>query len=141
MVNEVNRDPANTKALAVVRSFYEHLQKDDIPAVLRLLDAQVKWTEAEGFPYYSGTWTGPNAVFDNLLKRLAVDWDDFTATPLDYITEGARVVSIGEYSGRFKRTGRPMRASFAHVWSVENEKIISFLMFADTAKVREAMAP
>jgi uncharacterized protein len=38
-----------------VRRFYDALRRGDVPAVLSLLDAQVEWTEAERFPYYSGT--------------------------------------------------------------------------------------
>jgi ketosteroid isomerase-like protein len=45
-----------------VRRFYDALGRGDVPAVLSLLDAQVEWTEAERFPYYSGTWRGPDAV-------------------------------------------------------------------------------
>jgi len=33
-------------------------------------------------------------VLDNLLKRLAADWNDFAATPKDYLIEGAKIVSF-----------------------------------------------
>ena len=141
MSKETHRDPGATKKIGIVSSFYDHLGKGDVPAVLDLLDPQVKWTEAEGFPYYSGTWTGPNAVLDNLLKRIAADWDDFAATPKDYVIEGSKIVSFGTYSGTYKRTGKSMRAEFAHLWTVDGGKITSFLMFTDTAKVLEALAP
>jgi len=49
--------PADT-----VRRFYDALDRGDVPAVLSLLDAHVEWTEAERFPYYSGTWHGPQAI-------------------------------------------------------------------------------
>ena len=55
-----------------VRCFYDALGRGDVPAVLALLDSHVQWTEAESFPYYSGTWTGPDAVANNLLIPLAV---------------------------------------------------------------------
>ena len=139
MSNETYRDPDAMKKIGVVTSFYEYLGKGDVPAVLGLLDAEVTWTEAEGFPYYSGTWTGPDAVLNNLLQRLAADWDDFAAIPRDYMIEGARIVSFGTYSGTYRQTGRSMRANFAHVWTVDDDKITSFLMFADTAKILEAL--
>jgi ketosteroid isomerase-like protein len=138
--NIIRNDLATTNKLRVVESLYDSLAKGDVPAVLGLLDPQVKWTEAERFPYYSGTWVGPQAVLDNLLKRLAADWNDFAATPKDYLIEGAKIVSFGTYSGVYKRTGKSMRADFAHVWTVESGKITSFLMYTDTAKVLEALA-
>lgn len=139
MAKETHRDADAATKIGVVSSFYDYLGKGDVPAVLGLLDPQVKWTEAEGFPYYSGTWTGPDAVLDNLLKRLAADWDDFAAVARDYLIEGSRIVSFGAYSGTYKKTGKSMRAEFAHVWTVDGGKITSFLMFTDTAKILEAL--
>lgn len=126
--------------LGVVREFYERLGRGDVPGVLALLDPEVRWTEAEGFPYYSGTWIGPQAVLDKLLKRIAADWTGFAATPKDHLSDGSRIVSFGTYRGVYKQTGRAMRADFAHVWTVADGKITSFLMYADTAKVREALS-
>ena len=125
--------------LDVVQDFYAALGRGDVAAVLGLLDPKVEWTEAERFPYYSGTWHGPQAVLDNLLKRLGQDWDDFTAKANDFLVEGSRAVAFGVYRGTYKRTGRSMTAPFAHVWTVRDGKVINFLMYTDTAKVLEAL--
>ena len=122
-----------------VRRFYDALQQGDIGAVLSLLDPDVEWTEAEGFPYYSGTWRGRDAVLENLLLPLARDWSGFSAQPRDFIAEGDRVVALGRYSGASKKTGRSFSAAFAHVWTVRGDKLARFDMHADTAKVLEAM--
>lgn len=126
-------------ALNIVQDFYAALGRGDVAAVLGLLDPQVEWTEAERFPYYSGTWHGPQAVLDNLLKRLAQDWHDFSATANDFVVEGNRVVSFGVYAGMYKRTGKSIAAPFAHLWTVRDGKITSFLMYTDTAKILEAL--
>jgi ketosteroid isomerase-like protein len=136
--------PMDMEALMItpvdtVRRFYDALSRGDVPAVLSLLDAQVQWTEAERFPYYSGTWQGPQAVLDNLLKPLSSDWEGFSAKAHEFIAEGDRVVSLGVYSGTFKRTGRSMTAPFAHVWTVRGDKLVRFDMHTDTAKVLEAL--
>ena len=128
-----------TTPVIIVRRFYEALGRGDVPAVLSLLDARVEWTEVERFPYYGRTWHGPQAVLDNLLKRLAADWDGFSAKAHEFITEGDRVVSLGTYSGTFKQTGRSFSAAFAHVWTVRGDKLASFNMHTDTAKVLEAV--
>ena len=126
-------------ALNIVQDFYAALGRGDVAAVLGLLDPQVEWTEAERFPYYSGTWHGPQAVLDNLLKRLAQDWHDFSATANDFVVEGNRVVSFGVYAGMYKRTGKSIAAPFAHLWTVRDGKITSFLMYTDTAKILEVL--
>ena len=128
-----------TTPVTIVRRFYEALGGGDIEAVLSLLDPHVEWTEAERFPYYGGTWHGPQAVLDNLLKRLAVDWHGFSAMAHEFIADGDRVVSLGTYSGTFKKTGRSISAAFAHVWTVRGDKLAKFNMHTDTAKVLEAM--
>jgi ketosteroid isomerase-like protein len=128
-----------TTPVEVVRHFYDALGRGDVPAVLALLDAQVEWTEAEGFPYYGGTWHGPQAVLDNLLVPLSADWEGFSARPHEFIATGNRVVSIGTYSSTFKKTGRSLSAAFAHVWTVRDGKLAKFDMHTDTAKVLTAM--
>ena len=122
----------------VIQGFYDALAQGDVPAVLGRLADDVQWTEAERFPYYSGTWVGPQAVLDKLLKPLAADWIDFSARPHEFIVDGDRVVVLGAYAGTYRRTGRSMSSPFAHVWSVRGAKIASFAMYTDTAKVLEA---
>ena len=128
-----------TTPVDIVRRFYDALGRGDVPAILLTLDAQVEWTEAERSPYYSGTWNGPQAVLDNLLVPIARDWEGFSATAADFIAQDDRAVALGQYSGTNKRTGRSIAVAFAHVWTVRNGKIISFVQHTDTAKVLEAM--
>lgn len=128
-----------TKPIDVIRNFYAAIGRGDAAGVLALLHDELEWTEAERFPYYSGTWRSPQEVLEKLLKPLARDWDGFSAKAHDYISEGDRVVSIGEYAGTFKTTGKAMSAAFAHVWTVRDGKIARFDMYTDTAKALEAM--
>jgi len=104
-----------------------------------LLDPQVQWTEAESLPYYSGTWEGPAAGVNNLLVPLARDWEGFAASVHEFIAAGDRVVSLGIYTGTFKKTGRTIGVAFAHVWTVRAGKLARFDMYTDTAKLLEAV--
>jgi ketosteroid isomerase-like protein len=128
-----------TTPVDIVRGFYDALGRGDVTTVLSLFDAQIEWTEAERFPYYGGTWHGPQAVVDNLLVPLSRDWDGFSATAHEFVGGGDRVVALGSYSGTYKQTGRSFTAAFAHVWTVRNEKLARFAMHTDTAKVLEAV--
>ena len=129
-----------TTPIDSVRRFYDALGRGDVPAIFLVLDAQIEWTEAERFPYYSGTWHGPQAVLDNLLVPIARDWEGFSATAADFIAQDDRAVALGQYSGTNKRTRRSIAVAFAHVWTVRDGKIISFVQHTDTAKVLEAVA-
>lgn len=128
-----------TSPTDIVRGFYDALGRGDLAGLLSLLDSQVEWTEAERFPYYSGTWLGPQAVVDNLLVPLSQDWDPFSAKADEFIAQGERVVALGTYSGTSKKTGKSFRSAFAHVWTVRGGKLARFNMHADTAKVLEAI--
>jgi uncharacterized protein len=68
---------------------------------------------------------------------LSGDLDGFSAKAHEFIAEGDRVVSLGTYSGTFKKTGRSFSAAFAHVWTVRGDKLARFNMHTDTAKVLE----
>ena len=122
-----------------VRAFYDKLGHGDVAGVLALLRNDLEWTEAERFPYYSGTWHSAKEVMDKLLVPLSRDWDGFSAKPHEFIAEGERVVSLGVYSGTSKATGKSMTSPFAHVWTVRDGKLAKFNMYTDTAKVLEAL--
>jgi len=126
-------------AAEIVRAFYAAVSRADVPTVVGLLHPDLHWTEAEGFPYYSGTWRHPQDVLDKLLVPLMRDWDNFSAVADDFIVEGDRVVSLGAYAGVNKATGKAMRAPFAHVWRVADGKLARFDMYTDTLVVRRAM--
>ena len=126
-------------AILVVQEFYSALRAGDVTRAVAVLSPDLEWTEAEGFPYYSGTWRGPQAVVDNLLAPLARDWSSFSVTTHEILAVDERVVSFGTYAGTFRSTGRSMSARFAHRWEVRDGKIIRFNMYTDTVKVLDAM--
>jgi len=97
------------------------------------------WTEAEGFPYFDGTWHHPQEVVEKLLIPLGRDWEDFAATPQEFLVDGDRVVAFGVYSGIAKATNKPMRAPFAHRWQIRDGKLARFDMYTDTLLIDRAM--
>lgn len=129
----------SNKALTPVANFYKAVARLDVPGVLATLSDDLCWTEAEGFPYYSGTWRSPNEVLEKLLVPLTKDWDNFAADAEDFVVEGDRIVSFGAYSGTSKKTGKKMRAPFAHLWRVKDGKITHFTMYTDTLLVHRAL--
>lgn len=122
----------------IVRGAYAAFAKGDVPGVLGILDPNVAWTEADGFPY-AGTYNGPDAVLNGVFMKLGAEWDGFSAVPDDFIAEGDKVVSVGYYSGKYKATGKSFRTNFAHVWTLNNGKAVKFQQYTDTAKVQEAL--
>lgn len=126
--------------ISIVSSFYDAIAAGDPGLVLDLLHPDLSWTEAEGFPYFGGTWTRPNDVVQKLLVPLSRDWDGFAATPGEFISNGQVVVAFGTYSGTAKATGKAMSAPFAHRWECRDGKLQRFNMFTDTLLVSRALS-
>ena len=123
----------------VVRGLYEAFAEGDIANVLGVLDPEIEWTEAEGFPY-GGTYTGPQAVLQNVFMKLGTEWDDYRAEPQELLDAGERIIALGTYSGTYKATGKSMRVPFAHVMTLKDGKIVRFVQYTDTLKVNEALS-
>ena len=128
-------------SIQVVQEFYQALRAGDVNRSVAVLSPDLEWTEAEGFPYYGGTWHGPQAVVEGLLIPLTKDWETFSVTPHEFLAQDERVVSFGTYTGTYRGTGRSMSAPFAHRWVVRDGRIVRFNMYTDTAKVLAAMRP
>jgi hypothetical protein len=71
------------------------------------MDPKIEWTEAEGWPLYSGTLVGPQAIVDGVFMRLGEIGDNFSVIPTQLVAEGDTVVALGTYSWNRKGSGEP----------------------------------
>ena len=122
----------------VIRGVYESFARGDVPGVLEVLAPNIRWTEADGFPY-PGTYVGPAAVLENVFMKLGTEWDGFSAVPHEFVAQADRVVALGQYSGTYKKTGKSFSAPFAHAWTLENGRAVRFHQYTDTALVQQAL--
>jgi ketosteroid isomerase-like protein len=120
-----------------IESAYAALARGDLPAVRAVLADDVKWTEAEGFPY-GGTYSGPEAVLEGVFKKLGGEWEGFSALPEEFVVDGDTVIVLGRYSGTYAMTGKRFSAPFAHAWNLRDGKVVRFRQYTDTALAREA---
>lgn len=121
-----------------ITTLYAAFASGDVPTVLGALAPDVRWTEAEGFPY-GGTYVGPDAVLQNVFMKLGSEWDGYSAIPNELIANADTVVALGEYSGTYKATGKSFRAPFVHVWKFSGGHVVSFMQHTDTAVVQRAL--
>ncbi len=126
-------------ALKVVRQFYSLLAEGDAPGALGLLDPGIEWTEAERTPYYVGTVHGVEAVVATVLKPIGNDFDNFAATPSDFVAQDDRVVAFGTYSGVAKATGLTLTVPFVHAWTVLDGRLQRFVQYTDSAAWNRAL--
>ena len=125
--------------LEIVKSTYEGKNSEENGRNLANYAApDIVWTEAKGFPY-GGTYTGIEAVGQNVFNKLATEWINYKFTPEGYVADGDKVVAFGTYSGINRQTGKPFEARVAHLWKLKEGKIISFEQFVDSQTVNEAL--
>lgn len=60
--------------------------------------------------------------------------------PLEFITEGERVVVLGRERSRVKDNGREFTVQWVQVWTVEQQKIVRLRDYFDTGTMAEAFA-
>lgn len=119
----------------LIRGLYDAFATGNVPAVLGAFDQNIEWNEAEGF-MYGGTYTGPNAVVENVFMKLATEWEGFTVTPNKVVDGGdGNVISTGTYSGKYLGTGKSINVPFAHEWELRDGKIVRFRQHTDTAVI------
>ncbi len=126
--------------LAIVQQFYSALAQKDTAAARAFLAPDIEWNQAEGWPEGS-RHVGPEAVLREVLDKNHEEWADWQFNVNQWIEAGDTIVALGEYRGTNRDTGRAMRAAFAHVYDLQDGKIIRFRQYADTARLRDALAP
>ncbi|WP_456428159.1 nuclear transport factor 2 family protein [Rhodocaloribacter sp.] len=124
--------------LDLIRAAYAAFARGDVPAVLGLMDENIAWREAEGFPY-GGLYHGPEAVLNNVFMKLGTEWEGYRAKPEEFIDGGDTCVVLGTYSGTWLATGKRMEAPFAHVWKMRDGKAYAFRQYTDTVLVQRAL--
>ena len=124
----------------LLKDLYAAFGRGDIPAVLEVMSADIRWYQAENNPYRptGEAWVGPDAV-NTLFMRIGADWDGFTVHTKSFHGAGDSVIVEARYTGTFKPTGKSMDAQVCHIWDVKDGKLTRFQQYVDTAKLRDVM--
>ena len=123
----------------IIKGLYDAFAQGDIPTVMAGLKPDVSWTEAEGGPY-GGTYVGHQNVLEGVFMKLGGEWDGFSAIPDEFIAESNKVISLGHYTATYKETGKSFRAPFAHIWTLEEGLVKTFVQHTDTAVHNEPLS-
>jgi len=124
--------------VAIIKNLYEAFAAGDVPGVLEAMSPDIIWNEADNFPYADGNpYIGPEAILNGVFARCIGEWDDFKANIEEILDAGDTVIAFGRYTGTFKATGRSQNTQIAHVWRIQNGKIVRFQQHADTLHVAQ----
>ena len=116
-----------------VKGIYEAFGRGDAAAVLAAFDPEILWAYPDSLFFAEGSpFRGPNEVFNRVFVRLATEWENFKVEPMEYISEGDRVVVLARETGIYRETGGAIDCDAAHVWTIREGKAIEFSSFLDT---------
>jgi ketosteroid isomerase-like protein len=124
----------------IAKSSYEAFGRGDLDGALAMMDGDIEWHQAQGLPHggvYKGLGNVRAAIFDPLDEEW---WEDFDATPTEFLGGGDHVVVLGRYTGRGKKTGALLDIPFAHVWRFRDGRAVRFHQFTDTRGWVKALA-
>ena len=133
--SETSRTMPETN-IEVIRGLYDAFAAGDVPGVLKRLSPDIRWNEAENFPYADGNpYIGPDAVMKGVFARCIGEWKDF-AVAIDEIHDaGDTIIATGRYTGTHTGTGRSLSAQVVHVYRVADGRAVAFQQYVDTLQV------
>ena len=104
---------------------------------LQSLIGETDWVEARGGPY-GGRYHGLGEVAANVFGPIARDVAGFSAVPDEVVPVGEdRALGLGFYRGTTPRG--PLEIRFAHLATVEGERVTRFEQLTDTYEWRQAV--
>ena len=123
---------------AIVQQAYHNFKTGNIQALLDLLSDDVTWQlpEVEGVAI-AGKRSGRDSVRE-FFATVARDQDVIEFEPREFVAQGDKVISLGNYSWRVKDTGREFASDFVHVFTIRGSKIVAFREHFDSAAVAAA---
>jgi uncharacterized protein len=124
-----------------IEGLYQAFGKGDVSYIMSALDPEIEWWEAEGFIYADkNPYRGPQSVLMGVFGRLMNQWDGFAVSVDEVLDAGDSIVGCGHYTGKYRQTGREVRAQFAHVFTLRDGKVVKFQQYTDTAQFQKAVA-
>lgn len=131
-------DPANVN---IIDSAYKSFAKGDVPAVLAVMDPDIVWNEAESNEYADGNpYIGPDAVLKGVFERIGKDYESFMLDSIQlHDMSNNQVLATLRYKAKLKKNGASYNAQVAHLWTLNNGKVIGFQQYVDTKKLADAL--
>jgi uncharacterized protein len=125
--------------IETAREMYASFARGDVPAVLELLDPEVRWVTPPSLPWSRGEYVGRGEVAE-YFTGFAEALDEAAVEPQELIACGDRVLSLGEERARVRVTGERFAVPFAHVIRVRHGRVTELRGHVDTATIAAAFA-
>jgi uncharacterized protein len=129
---------SSEKNVQIVQKAYADSLRGDMPAFLGALSEDIQWLYP-GNSALAGEKRGKEEV-TAFFQKLVELWECLSFEPGEYIASSDRVVALGRYEVRSRRTGRTAASHWAMVWTFRDGKAIRFQEYLDTSALEAAEA-
>jgi ketosteroid isomerase-like protein len=126
----------------MVKQAYALFQQGNVPAILELLSEDVDWFipgPTEIIPFV-GRRRGPGQV-GQFFSGLAASQSALKFEPHEFISQGDKVVVLGEQQWTVNSTRQTYEDEWAHVFTIRNGRIVQFREYHDTQAEAAAHRP
>lgn len=123
-------------AVDTMKRLYEAFAAGDGETLGALL-GDTDWVEAAGGPY-GGRYRGLNEIAPGVFGPIGRDVRDFSAVPDEILPVGDdKALALGRYRG--STAAGPLEIRFAHLATVDGDRLSRFEQFTDTHEWRKAV--
>ena len=124
--------------VAQVQSLYAAFGRGDVATIIAGLSPDIDWEtigRTSDFPTL-GPRKGAGAVQE--FFQLVADNEDFSDfTPREFYSSQDKVFVLGSYSLTIKKSGKPVKSEWVHVFTLRDGKVTRFREHTDTAQFAE----
>lgn len=124
----------------VIRDMYDASARGDFPAAMASWAPDISWNVAESHPYAEGNpYVGVEAIAGQLLAKMGEHMPEIVTEITEMLDAGDKVIVLGRYRGPVKTTNKMFDAQMAHIWTLQQGKIIHFQQLVDTKQLNEVL--
>ncbi|MFL5911605.1 MAG: nuclear transport factor 2 family protein [Gaiellaceae bacterium] len=122
-----------------LKKAFDGFNSGDQDAIAEVYEDDAKWEgpNNEDVPG-GGTTEGKDKILE-MLGGIQEDWDEFQATPDEFIDAGDTVIVLGHVTAKHKESGSDLKTPFVHVWRMSDGKAKRVQALVDTHEILEAM--
>jgi uncharacterized protein len=122
--------------IALIQKIYSAFSAGDVQAILTHVSATAEWVNygPETVPY-AGNFTGRIPEFFQAIGQSTTGGQVITDK---FIAQDDSVVSIAPYTATVRNTGATIDTPIAHIFTVREGKVTSWIGFSDSAAVAAA---
>ena len=116
----------------IIRQLYAGINRNDMDAVLTLMDSNIIRVEPEGFPT-AGTYRGLAEMRKHLMIGRST-WAEGACEPVDFFTAAGKIVVTVHIKVRLKNNPEWIDAWIADGFVIKDGRVLEFNSFADKQK-------